>query len=672
VLTNSCHTILDVIQKRAEQHPTREYIKFLTDGDSKEVTLTYKELQEDSIRIASWLLAKGYQKGDTIIILLPNGLEFVQMFYGCLMGGFLPVPLSHQMQAYKDTLVPALQVAQPKMLISTSQVVDFMTNKLPEDLKEYFQNIEVKGVNEILKTQDTNQSMPLIEKHDPAYLQFSSGSTGRPKGVIVGHSNIMANMEQSRISGNWEEGRNTCLWLPLFHDFGLAAGLIGALYNGGTVILLTPMHFILKPLRWLKAISVYNCAYSYAPPFAFDMCLRKMTQEEAKDLDLSCVETIVIGAEPVHYDATKKFNDKFAEFGLSPTAVKPGFGMAETVIMFSMSEGLGALVVDRELLEEEHKLKIIEDETAEEERKYLVNLGPQMQGHKIVVADKDKKPLTDGEVGEVYISGPSVCLGYYKNETATEESFKNQLIGQNEYFLRTGDLGLIYEQNLYFAGRIKDIIIIRGRNYYPQDLEHALTNLDEVEPDSAVAYPIEVAESGQQLGIAVEINLKLLIDQERFKNVLLPEIDSKITATLSKYFQVTPVERLYLKSGTIKKTSSGKIKHKVNQQLFRTDDFKGFVLRVKEENIAEDTGTQSLKKVVLRLFKQSVKVDPVLDQPLINYGVDSMNIISFIDKLEEQLYLSGVDLLDSIEDETTLAQLIELLEEEQVKNCVAF
>ena len=221
-------------------------LKFLTDGDSKEVILTYKELQEDSIRIASWLLAKGYKKGDTIIILLPNGLEFVQMFYGCLMGGFLPVPLSHQMQAYKDTLVPALQVAQPKMLISTFQVVDFMTNKLPEDLKEYFQNIEVKGVNEILKTQDTNQPMPPIEKHDPAYLQFSSGSTGRPKGVIVGHSNIMANMEQSRISGNWVEGRNTCLWLPLFHDFGLAAGLIGALYNGGTVILLTPMHFILK------------------------------------------------------------------------------------------------------------------------------------------------------------------------------------------------------------------------------------------------------------------------------------------------------------------------------------------------------------------------------------------------------------------------------------------
>ena len=672
MLTNSCHTILEVIKKRAEQHPTREYIKFLTDGDSKEVILTYKELQEDSIRIASWLLAKGYKKGDTIIILLPNGLEFVQMFYGCLMGGFLPVPLSHQMQAYKDTLVPALQVAQPKMLISTFQVVDFMTNKLPEDLKEYFQNIEVKGVNEILKTQDTNQPMPPIEKHDPAYLQFSSGSTGRPKGVIVGHSNIMANMEQSRISGNWVEGRNTCLWLPLFHDFGLAAGLIGALYNGGTVILLTPMHFILKPLRWLRAISVYNCAYSYAPPFAFDMCLRKMTQEEAKDLDLSCAETIVIGAEPVHYEATKKFNDKFAEFGLSPTAVKPGFGMAETVIMFSMSEGLGALVVDRELLEEEQKLKIIEDETAEEERKYLVSLGPQMQGHKIVVADKDKKPLTDGEVGEVYISGPSVCLGYYKNETATEESFKNRLIGQNEYFLRTGDLGLIYEQNLYFAGRIKDIIIIRGRNYYPQDLEHALTKLDEVEPDSAVAYPIEVAESGQQLGIAVEINLKLLIDQERFKNVLLPEIDSTITATLSKYFQVTPVERLYLKSGTIKKTSSGKIKHKVNQQLFKTDDFKGFVSRVKEENIAEDTETQNLKKVVLRLFKQSVKVDPVLDQPLNNYGVDSMNIISFIDKLEEQLYLSGVDLLDLIEDEITLAQLIELLEEEQVKNCVAF
>ncbi|MCP4296002.1 MAG: AMP-binding protein [Proteobacteria bacterium] len=672
MLTDSCNTIIDVLQRRAEEHPDRQYIKFLTDGDEKEQNLTYLQLQESVDKIADWFIDQGYEKGDRVIMLLPNGLEFVQMFYGCLRSGLLPVPLSHQMQAYKDTLIPALKIANPRAIISTLQVVDFMTNKLPDDLKECFEDLEIVGVEEIMKSQTTSHSKSTIDSVAPAYLQFSSGSTGTPKGVIVGHGNIMSNMEQSRIFGNWEEGRNTCLWLPLFHDFGLAAGLIGALYNGGTVILLTPMHFVLKPMRWLIAMSKYDCGYSYAPPFAFDMCLRKMNSKETVNLDLSCMETIVIGAEPVHYDATKRFIDKFVCFGLPTDCVKPGFGMAETVIMFSMSKGLKALPVARRLLEEEQKIKIIQNSSENEDRKDLVDLGPQMLEHKIVVTDGDKSPLSDGQVGEIYMSGPSVCLGYYENEAATEETFRNRIKGHDEEFLSTGDLGLVYENSLYFAGRIKDIIIVRGRNYYPQDLEHAMTSVANVEPDSAVAFPVEIGEEGQQLGIAVEIDLKLLIDMERFTNVVLPEIDRNLVKTLSEHFQIAPVERLYLRSGTVKKTSSGKIKHKVNQELFVHDDFKGLVKRIKDESTETDLDNHDVEEIVLSLFWKCMKLEPILDQPLIDYGGDSMTILVFIDELEEKFPFPDMDLLDTIEDETTLSEIVHLIKAHQIKSVVAF
>lgn len=663
-------TIVDVAQQRALQHGERNFVTFLEDGDEKEVKLSYAELDQSARQMAGWLQAQGIGKGERAIILLPNGLEFVQVFFGCLYAGVLAVPLSHQLGSYRETLLPNLRITQPRIIMSTLQISEFLRSRLSSEI-DSAEAVSIMSDREILAQKGYPYSDPQLNPADPAYLQFSSGSTGAPKGVIVGHSNIMANMEQGRIFGQWEEEKGTSLWLPLFHDFGLAAGLIGSLYSGGFVVLMTPVHFILKPSRWLQAMSAYRCAYSYAPPFAFDMCLRKIPPEELEGLDLSSMISIVIGAEPVHYEATKRFNDFFARYGLAPDVVRPGFGMAETVIMFSESPKLEVLCADRHLLETEGKLKLVDESTPRGEKKYLVNLGPDMQGHKIVIMGQNGAPLPEGEVGEITLTGPSVCMGYYKNPEATEETFGQRIEGYDTPFLRTGDVGLLWEGNLYFSGRIKDIIIIRGRNYYPHDIEFAVGKVDEVNPDSVVAYPIIDDEQDERLALGIEISGDYLSDIDHFKNELLPDIDRRVIKTVGDYFQIHPSVRLYLRPGTVKKTSSGKIKHSAMIDVFKQPEFNGLLARMADldENM-EDTAELDVRETILALFRRILEQDPVLDEALVDIGSDSLKIVEFVEAVEERYPIPDFELLDHIDETTTLEELIEIVEDRNIQNLI--
>ncbi len=526
-------TIVSIAKKRAEKHPERNYVTFLVDGDDQEAKLSYGELDNSARHVAAWLKNQGVEKGDRVISILPNGLGFTQIFFGCLYGGVLAVPLSepsgpHQMQTYLETFLPTVKTSRPKVLITTPMLVEFLNTQLPADLKKIFSNIKIISDEEILKAEAQECELPELSPSDTAYLQFTSGSTGVPKGIMIGHGNILANMEQARIFCNWEEGKGTALWLPLFHDFGLAAGMLGALYMGGFVILATPVHFILKPIRWLNMFTKYGCSYTFAPPFAFDICYKKITQEEKKNIDLSSMVSAVYGAEPVHYSGVKNFNEHFAECGLKANAIRPGFGMAETVIMFSVSPKLEGLCVDRQLLETKGEVKIIDESQPEENKKYLVNLGPDMNDHEILIKDNENQQQPDGQVGEILISGPSVCQGYFENPEATKEIFQQQIKGKDKPFLSTGDLGIIWEKNLYFTGRIKDLIIIRGRNYYPQDIEYALTQIKELRSGCIVAYSTE-EEAGEQLVLAMEVRKNLLKDMDMLSDYVLPTVDQKVT-----------------------------------------------------------------------------------------------------------------------------------------------
>jgi len=662
-------TIVRIARERAAQHPERNYVTFLVDGEDAEDKISYGELGRFAEEIAGWLQKQGLVKGDRVVFLLPNGLEFVKVFYGCLFAGVLAVPLSHQLQAYRETLIPNLKISRPKLIISTRQIADFLQERLSIEAEGEFAGIRIISAAEILEGSSHHFQDPGIQPEDPAYLQFSSGSTGAPKGVIVGHSNIMANMEQSRIFGHWEENSGTSLWLPLFHDFGLAAGLIGSLYIGGFVILMTPVHFIMNPIRWLQAMSKYQCSHSFAPPFAFETCLRKITPMEVEQLDLSSMVSIIIGSEPVHYLATKAFNAFFAKAGLKSDVVRPGFGMAETVIMLSVSPKLEILCADRDVLETENRLSLIEESAAKEEKKYLVNLGPEMHKHEIVIMSEESKPLPEGEVGEITLSGPSVCFGYYQNQAASQQTFGHQIEGFDTPFLRTGDRGLLWKGNLYFSGRIKDIIIIRGRNCYPHDIEFAIQKVDSVCPDCAITYGVVQDEQDEQLAIAMEIESEYLVDLEAFQRELLPEIDRQIVKTVGDHFQIYPTLRTYLRPGTIKKTSSGKIKHSSTVALISQDEFHGLVTRMTGEKI-EDLAELGIRETLQLLYIKIIGQEPIFDQPLVEIAGDSMKIVELVEAIGTNYPISDFDLLDHIEEDTTIEDIISLIEDKNLRNTI--
>ncbi len=666
--SNYSHFV-EIARQRAVEHPERDCIIFLEDGENKAVgdgtsaAMTYQQNDQAACQVAASLQKRGIKQGERVLVILPNSLEFVKIFYGCLYGGILAVPLSEpagpqNMAAYLETFLPTLKVSKPSLIIVTSQLADFLRNQLPPELQKVFSGLEIATDQEILADTSAEYSAPEIKAEDTAYLQFTSGSTGTPKGIMIGHSNLMANLEEARKFMQLEEEDGTAVWLPLFHDFGLAAGLMGALYSGGFTVLMTPAHFIRKPLRWLSAMSKFKCAHSYVPPFALDLCLKKISDEELNQLDLSCMVSVTDGSEPVHYLPTKKFNERFSACGLKADVIRPGFGMAEIVIMFSGSKtGLHGLCVDRHVLETEGRVKVLGDDAPAADKKMLVNLGSQMDGHEIVIKGPDNKQLPEGEVGELMISGPSVAQGYYENIQATEEIFRQNIIGKEQPFLATGDTALLWKGELYFAGRIKDIIIIRGRNYYPHDIELVLAGVEELRPGCLMAYASGAEDESEHLAVAVEVRADLLKDPDVFRKYVLTSIDQKIIEIVGKHFQITPSERLYLEPGTIDKTSSGKIKHLRNRKTFAEETFAGLIERVSSSTEAEDfdvaENKPSLETELTALFNKVVSLEPELDQPILDCGADSVVIVEFVDQVETKYALSL-----EIEDDTTLKDII--------------
>ncbi|MBC8258735.1 MAG: AMP-binding protein [SAR324 cluster bacterium] len=670
---NTYNNFVEIAQQRAVEHPDRDCVIFLEDGENPAFesrysgTMNYLQNDQSARQVAAALQKRGISKGERVLIILPNSLEFVNIFYGCLYAGILAVPLSEpagpkNMAAYLETFLPTLKVSKPSLLIATPTLVDFLRNQLPPELQKVFDGLKIATDKEILTDTSGEYLAPEINADDTAYLQFTSGSTGTPKGIMIGHSNLLANLEEARKFMQLKEENGTMIWLPLFHDFGLAAGLMGSLYSGGYSVLMTPAHFIRKPLRWLSAMSKHKCAHSYVPPFALDLCLKKISDEDLNQLDLSCMVSVTDGSEPVHYLPTKKFNDRFSACGLKADVIRPGFGMAEIVIMFSGSKtGLHGLCVNRHVLETEGKIKVLDDSAPEADKKMLVNLGSAMDGHEIVIKGAENQALPEGEVGELMVSGPSVAQGYYENEQATEEIFQQNIQGKEQHFLATGDTALLWKGELYFAGRIKDIIIIRGRNYYPQDIEQLLTGVEELRPGCLMAYASGAENESEHLAVAVEVRADLLKDQDLFRKYVLANIDQQIIEIVGKHFQITPTERLYLEPGTVAKTSSGKIKHQRNRQTFAEKSFSGLLERIYSSQDEDDSAiaetTPSLKNEIVALFKKVVSLEPDLDQPILDCGADSVVIVELIDKLESKFARSL-----EIEDGTSLRDIIKQLE----------
>lgn len=400
----------------------------------------------------------------------------------------------------------------------------------------------------------TKWEKPDIQANTIAFLQYTSGSTGKPKGVVVTHDNIIYN--QRMIQAGFSHSEKTIFvgWLPLFHDMGLIGNVLQPLYLGIPCILMPPEAFLLKPVRWLKAISRYQATTSGGPNFAYDL-LNQIPPEQLEGIDLSSWDIAYCGAEPLRAKTIQQFIEKFKPYGFRPEAFYPCYGMAETTLFVSGGQKTEQAIVqdiDADRLAQNQAVLVT---SSDREAQQVVSCGKTWLGQQIIIADPHTfTQCPDGQIGEIWISGNNVCKGYWNNPEATEKTFQAYLKNNpSQPFLRTGDLGYILEGELFVTGRLKDLIIIRGRNYYPQDLELTVEQSHPALRINAGAAFVVEQDNEDRLIIAHEVERTYL------RNLNQKEVIDAVRLEISRQHNLQVHQVLLLRTGSIPKTSSGKI-----------------------------------------------------------------------------------------------------------------
>jgi 8-amino-7-oxononanoate synthase len=552
--------LVDLVRHRASHQGHDRAFTYLVDGETEEIHLTYSQLDEQARAIAARLQALGLE-GERALLLYPAGLDFITAFFGCLYAGVVAVPAYPPRRNRSLSRIQAIaDDAQAKIALTTQAVWDRVQTVLEgnPDLKR----IPWLCTDQLPSELHNQWRVPDVHGDTLAFLQYTSGSTGTPKGVILTHANLMHNSASIAYAFEHTRSGSGVFWLPSYHDMGLIGGILQPLYIGQANVLLSPMSFLQKPYRWLKAISRYRSTISGGPNFAYDLCVRKITPEQRATLDLRSWSLAFNGAEPVQADTIEQFTKMFAPCGFSPEAIYPCYGMAEATLIVSGGFKAALPVIrtfDAESLENNQVVDALADE---EGTRALVGSGGNLLDQRIVIADPEQMTTVAPEqVGEIWVSGPSVAQGYWNRPEETEKTFRAYLSDTGEGpFLRTGDLGFMHDGELFITGRLKDLIIIRGLNYYPQDIELTVGACHpRLRPGNGAAFAV-AASGGERLVIVQEI--------ERRQQKELDDVFEAIRKAVASEHEL-PVDAIALvKAGSIPKTSSGKIQRHACRAAF--------------------------------------------------------------------------------------------------------
>ena len=544
-------TLVDLVRHRAERQADETAFIHLVDGENQQVHLTNRELDRQARAIGAWLESLKLP-GQRALLLYPPGLEFIAAFFGCLYAGVVAVPVYPPRRNRSLARIQAIaDDAEAKVALTTSVVVRRVEPLIHQT--PHLKALTWLATDRIPEGLDQRWEPPDIQGETLAFLQYTSGSTGAPKGVVLNHSNLLHN--SALIAHAFEHTRSGLgvFWLPSYHDMGLIGGILQPLYIGRPNVLMSPMAFLQKPYRWLSAISRFGGTTSGGPNFAYDLCVRKITPEQKATLDLSTWEVAFNGAEPVCQKTLEQFAEAFAPCGFRPEAFYPCFGMAEATLIVSGGYAKKAPVVrwmDGDAL---LKNRIVEGEPGRNGSRALVGCGGTLPDQKIVIADPETMTACPPDrIGEIWIQGPSVAQGYWRQPEATEATFRAILRDTGEGpFLRTGDLGFMRDGELFVTGRIKDLIIFRGRNIYPQDIEKTVEG----------SHPYLVRNSGAAFTVEMDGRERLVVvhELERRKKDHLEEVFGAICRAVSAEHELAVDAIVLVHAGTIPKTSSGKI-----------------------------------------------------------------------------------------------------------------
>ncbi|MDJ0731820.1 MAG: AMP-binding protein [Crocosphaera sp.] len=641
-------TLVDLLSYQANQKPEQTAYLFLQDGESESSRLTYQQLEHKVQSIAASLQSIT-QPGDRALMLYPPGEEFLTAFFGCLSAGVIAVPAypprsNHNFKRLKSIISDS----QANVVLTTNELLEKIQSRFAEESQ--LKNVQCLATEDVPSQLRANWKKPELTKDTIAFLQYTSGSTGNPKGVMVSHQNLLHNERLIQMAMGHSQKTVFVGWLPLFHDMGLVGNIIQPLYLGIPSILMPPVAFLQKPIRWLQAITRYQATTSGGPNFAYDLCVRKITPEQCSDIDLKSWTVAFDGAEPIRAETLEAFTEKFAPYGFRREAFYPCYGMAETTLFVSGGLKTAPPVFHKINLKALGQHRIESTEADNTDSQTLVGCGQSFFDKIIIVDPQSKTRCQPNQVGEIWVAGASVAQGYWNRPELTQETFHAYLADSHEGpFLRTGDLGFFHLGELYITGRIKDVIIIRGRNHYPQDIELTVEKSHPALRAGCGAAFSVTTNQGEQLVIAQEVERSYLRKLNR------EEIVSTVRQAVFNNHELQVYGILLLKTASIPKTSSGKIQRHACKQGFLDDSLNtvGVWKAIETESQPQlshqsSKNSQSLtpatakeiQQWMMNWLTQNLTLAPQTinpKKPLADYGLDSVNAVELAQALGQWL-----------------------------------
>jgi phthiocerol/phenolphthiocerol synthesis type-I polyketide synthase C len=643
-------SLVDLIQQWAIQQPNRLAYTFLADGEKEELLLTYESLDRQARAIASRLQSIG-AGGKRLLLFYPPGLEYVAAVFGCLYAGAVAV-LAFPPRLNRPT--PRLQAivddAQATDLLTTGSVLSEMERHL--DLMPQLKGLRWHNVAEIPPDEADGWRAPPITSETLALLQYTSGSTRTPQGVMVSHGNLMHNLALIKYGFGLDAATDRGVtWLPIYHDMGLIGTILQTAYMGASTVLMSPASFLQRPVRWLEALTRYRGTSSGGPNFAYQLCVDKITAEQRKTLDLSSWRLAFCGAEPIRAQTLERFAETFESCGFRRDAFYPCYGMAEATLLVSGGLGAGKPVVHSVSRKALKRNKVIEV-TSEDDTQTLVGCGRALRDQNILIVDPDTlRPCARGMVGEIWVSSPSVAMGYWNRAEETAQTFQAYLAESNEGpFLRTGDLGYLHDGELFIAGRMKDLIVIHGHNHYPQDIELTMEQSHEaLRKGGGAAFSVVDESSGSECLVIVQ-------EVERHnRNLNVEAVVAAIRGAIAEHHLLQTHAVVLVKPLRLPRTSSGKVMRQATRAKFLDRGLEAvgtWTQESRSQNVTDEpspvrdnkTGPaptgEEIQAWLIARTSALMSVDALLlypGEPFARYGIDSVQAVGLAGDLEHWL-----------------------------------
>jgi acyl-CoA synthetase (AMP-forming)/AMP-acid ligase II/nucleoside-diphosphate-sugar epimerase len=556
-------TLVELLRRRAREQPDALAVTFLLDGERDELRCDHADLDRRACRVAAQMQEVGVEPGERVLLMYPPGIDYVAAFFGCLYAGAIAVPAYPPLLNRPGSQLASIVAdAMPALALTTVDLAGLGEQLVAQE--PALGTLRWLPTDAVEAGAEEDWRSPALVSETIAFLQYTSGSTATPKGVVLSHGNLLANTTAMCARVGLGPDSRTVSWLPPYHDAGLIGKILTPLVGGFPTVLMSPIAFLQRPARWLEAIDRHRATCSAAPNFAYELCVRKTTPEQRAEVDLSCWERAMNTGEPVRAQTLRRFAEAFAPAGFHFSSFYPCYGLAESTLMVGGPDPASeprVVALDRAALQANKVVAASERCDVHE----LVACGRHLPGHRVVVADvQTREPLDERRVGEIWVHGPSVAQGYWQAHTATQETFRAQLAGDPTAFLRTGDLGFLDDGDIYVTGRAKDMVVVRGRNHYAQDVECTAEQADAaLRPGCGAAFAVE-RDGEERLVLVNEVDRARLGDAD--------SVLRSVRGAILRRHGVRLDAIVLIERGALPKTSSGKQRRRLTRERLLRDE----------------------------------------------------------------------------------------------------